>query len=562
MVMEPPPAAQVGREFVRQYYTLLNQAPLHLHRFYSHNSSFVHGGLAENGREAEAVFGQQEIHQKIMTLNFRDCHAKIRQVDSHETLANGVVVQVSGELSNNGEPMRRFMQTFVLAPQSIKKYYVHNDIFRYQDEVFDETTGDISTGSTEDQIREMKENAAVTVQEAAAKERASAPAPPVEMIKEPRSQGHANGTQYGGEPLPNAGEPMHVEAEPGGHSVEEWKEPAILTSPPAAAFQAQAPAEWKQPSEAVVETIEDSGEVAVEEAETGDQETSAAAAPSEPQGPRTWSSMVKSGPGGKPPVAPSAQAPAPREGPKEGTPFSGASQPSSAGGAQQQVKQVAGGQVQGAGGYQRGQRGSSQGRTPGQPGPQGGQRPERFSKEEDTTKNGDSQQLFVGNMPHGCTEEDLSDLFSKFGRVLEVRINQKQGRESAGRGRDGKTGFQVPNFGFIVFEDAASVERALSAKPILLYGNHRLNVEEKKMRGAGDRERPGPGGFNMDRGDMNKRGSQDNLRGAGHPGGRGGGDRGRGGGRGGPRGRGDFGGRGGGRGMDNRGGYRGGRGGQ
>ena len=79
-----------------------------------------------------------------------------------------------------------------------------------------------------------------------------------------------------------------------------------------------------------METIEDSGETAGEETETADQETSAAAAPSEPQGPRTWSSMVKSGPGGKPPVAPS-QAPAAREGPKEGTPFSGASQPSSAG---------------------------------------------------------------------------------------------------------------------------------------------------------------------------------------------------------------------------------------
>jgi Nuclear transport factor 2 (NTF2) domain len=39
---------------------------------------------------------------------------------------------VSGELSNNGQPLRRFMQTFVLAPQSPKKYYVHNDIFRYQ----------------------------------------------------------------------------------------------------------------------------------------------------------------------------------------------------------------------------------------------------------------------------------------------------------------------------------------------------------------------------------------------------------------------------------------------
>jgi Ras GTPase-activating protein-binding protein 1 len=71
-----------------------------------------------------------------MQLNFRDCRAKIRQVDSHATLGDGVVVQVAGELSNDGKPLRRFMQTFVLAPQSHKKYYVHNDIFRYQDEVF------------------------------------------------------------------------------------------------------------------------------------------------------------------------------------------------------------------------------------------------------------------------------------------------------------------------------------------------------------------------------------------------------------------------------------------
>lgn len=75
-----------------------------------------------------------------MQLNFRDCKAKIRQVDAHATLASGVVVQVLGELSNNHQPMRRFMQTFVLAPQTPKKYYVYNDIFRYQDEVFNEST--------------------------------------------------------------------------------------------------------------------------------------------------------------------------------------------------------------------------------------------------------------------------------------------------------------------------------------------------------------------------------------------------------------------------------------
>ncbi len=67
-----------------------------------------------------------------MKLNFRDCKAKIRLVDSHGTLNSGVVIQVLGELSNNNMPMRKFMQTFVLAPQSPKKYYVYNDIFRYQ----------------------------------------------------------------------------------------------------------------------------------------------------------------------------------------------------------------------------------------------------------------------------------------------------------------------------------------------------------------------------------------------------------------------------------------------
>ena len=51
-------------------------------------------------------------------------------------------LQVAGELSNAGQPMRRFMQTFILAPQSPKKYYVHNDIFRYQDEVFHEVATD------------------------------------------------------------------------------------------------------------------------------------------------------------------------------------------------------------------------------------------------------------------------------------------------------------------------------------------------------------------------------------------------------------------------------------
>ncbi|XP_038196115.1 LOW QUALITY PROTEIN: ras GTPase-activating protein-binding protein 1-like [Arvicola amphibius] len=138
MVMEKPSPLLVGREFVRQYYTLLNQAPDMLHRFYGKNSSYAHGGLDSNGKPADAVYGQKAIHRKVMSQNFTNCHTKIRHVDAHATLNDGVVVQVMGLLSNNNQALRRFMQTFVLAPEGsvANKFYVHNDIFRYQDEVF------------------------------------------------------------------------------------------------------------------------------------------------------------------------------------------------------------------------------------------------------------------------------------------------------------------------------------------------------------------------------------------------------------------------------------------
>ena len=49
-----------------------------------------------------------------------------------------------------------FMQTFMVAPQ--KKYYIHNNMFRYKDEVFMEAAGGTSTGITKDKItvREVK----------------------------------------------------------------------------------------------------------------------------------------------------------------------------------------------------------------------------------------------------------------------------------------------------------------------------------------------------------------------------------------------------------------------
>lgn len=164
MIMDAIPSPQsVGREFVRQYYTLLNKAPDHLHRFYNNNSSFVHGGLDPHNREATMVIGQKQIYNKIQQLRFRDCHAKISQVDAQSTLGGGVVVQVTGELSNNGEPMRRFTQTFVLAAQSPKKYYVHNDIFRYQDLISDDEV-EVESRSENDDEQEQDVAAGLVVE--------------------------------------------------------------------------------------------------------------------------------------------------------------------------------------------------------------------------------------------------------------------------------------------------------------------------------------------------------------------------------------------------------------
>ena len=125
----------IGREFIRQYYTILNGAPQHLHCFYYGDSIFVHDSVDVNEPKTISLVGKSEIENALKELasNYQDCYTEIRQIEASATLNDGVLIQVYGDLSINGEPMRPFSQTFVLANKSKNKYYVHNDIFRYQD---------------------------------------------------------------------------------------------------------------------------------------------------------------------------------------------------------------------------------------------------------------------------------------------------------------------------------------------------------------------------------------------------------------------------------------------
>ncbi|XP_005173159.1 ras GTPase-activating protein-binding protein 1 isoform X1 [Danio rerio] len=444
MVMEKPSAQLVGREFVRQYYTLLNQAPDYLHRFYGKNSSYVHGGLDNNGKPAEAVYGQSEIHKKVMALSFRDCHTKIRHVDAHATLNEGVVVQVLGELSNNMQPMRKFMQTFVLAPEGTvaNKFYVHNDIFRYQDEVFGDSDSEPPEESEED-VEEL--------------ERVHSP----EVVQE-ESSGYYEQTPCVEPEVPQ--EEVSVTPEP-------QPEPEVEVEPEPAAVELKAEP-ISQPEVHVEEKTQRSPP----------SPTPADTAPTMPEDnrPSSWASVTSKNlpPGGVVPAT--------------GVPPHVVRVPS----AQPRVEVKTETQTT-AQRPQRDQRPRDQrpGPSPAHrtPRPGGVQNSNELMVREGesgesevrrTVRYPDSHQLFVGNVPHDVDKNELKEFFEQYGTVLELRIN---------------SGGKLPNFGFVVFDDSEPVQKILNNRPIKLRGDVRLNVEEKKTRSAreGDRRdiRPrGPGG--------------------------------------------------------------------
>ncbi|KAG6918407.1 hypothetical protein DXG01_014812 [Tephrocybe rancida] len=119
--------SEVGWQFVPQYYTFVNKQPGRLHCFYTKSSTFIHGTEGEDGKPC---YGQQEIHNKITSIGFEDCKVFIHSVDAQSSANGGIIIQVIGEMSNHGDPWRKFVQTFFLAEQP-NGYFVLNDIFRF-----------------------------------------------------------------------------------------------------------------------------------------------------------------------------------------------------------------------------------------------------------------------------------------------------------------------------------------------------------------------------------------------------------------------------------------------
>lgn len=92
-----------------------------------------------------------------------------------------------------------------------------------------------------------------------------------------------------------------------------------------------------------------------------------------------------------------------------------------------------------------------------------------------------SKKIYVGNLPFNATEDDIRDLFSRFGNVLSVSIISDR---ETGRPR---------GFGFVEMDDN-DAEEAVSKLDNTDFGGRNLRVNEARPReGGGGGERRGGG---------------------------------------------------------------------
>ncbi|MBD5608157.1 MAG: RNA-binding protein [Desulfovibrio sp.] len=80
-----------------------------------------------------------------------------------------------------------------------------------------------------------------------------------------------------------------------------------------------------------------------------------------------------------------------------------------------------------------------------------------------------SKSIYVGNLPWSATEEEVRELFSPYGNVLNVKLVSDR---DTGRAR---------GFGFVEMDDAEA-EKAIEALDNTSFGGRTLRVNEAKPR--------------------------------------------------------------------------------
>ncbi|PWW75325.1 hypothetical protein C7212DRAFT_352732 [Tuber magnatum] len=456
------PKDEVGWYFVEQYYTTLNKTPERLHLFYNKTSSFVWGTEGENLR---LTHGRSAIQDKIASYEFKDCKVRVSNVDAQSSADDGIVIQVLGEMSNNGLLNRKFSQTFFLAKQP-NGYYVLNDIFRYLKDDEDTEGGEYDENLAEEVAEEAEVAEAITEEVIEAGEDMGLKETTTTEIEvqENKVAVEETTTIEPALPIPGAqGLPPPINGGANGSSVEtpaEEPEAEVQPDPepePEPEPEPKAEELAVPPVEVVAEEPAPPVIAEIKPAQTPEKEperravTPVPAAPPVPAGPTkatTWASIAKSASAGAPAAVPQTVTP-----PQV-----------------QQAQQTQPSQAQNSTTPATSTTASSA--TPSTPTtPRGGSQwhtteSKRHSRPASTSTNASTGQTsaYVRNVTESVSDRALEDTLSKFGALERFEVNRAK------------------NCAFVEFETSAGFTAANSNNPHKI-GDANVYVEERRPRG-------------------------------------------------------------------------------
>ncbi|KAF2659317.1 hypothetical protein K491DRAFT_712835 [Lophiostoma macrostomum CBS 122681] len=456
------PKDEVGWYFVEQYYTTLSKSPDRLYLFYNKRSQFVSGTEED---KIQVCIGQKAINERIKDLDFHDTKVRVTNVDSQGSDAN-IVIQVIGEISNRGQPHKRFVQTFVLAEQT-NGYFVLNDIFRYlADEPEEEEEPQHESTAPATNVEEPVPAAAVPEDEGPneGSETAQSDDDLVKVDKkleevteqEPERTVSPPPAAVNGTPVPDEAEVVHAE------------------EAPVAAVSAPEETPSAEPEEAVAEVTEP--EKPKDPAPTpapAAQKPAAAtpSVPSKPAAPRTWASLAASAHKVVTPAVPVAPASQGSSQPK--APASAPSQPSPAPAAQATAPAPAPAREDSPA--------TSQGEAAGWQSVTGHKKEQSRAQNQAPVADSDNRRAYIKNVYSQVEEPSLRSALTKFGEIEYLDISRQK------------------NCAFVDFKTAAGFQSAVNSNPHTVNGIE-IKVEERRPNPPNHRYTPYARGNNRGRG--------------------------------------------------------------
>ncbi|KAF8096335.1 hypothetical protein N665_0312s0022 [Sinapis alba] len=121
------PADKVSAAFLKCYFYMLTSMPHKAHRLYVDAS--VVSRPAPDGTMMSFT-SVEAINKHILSCGYEGTTFELLRIDSHNTLENGIFINVIGFLNKKDNLERKFSQMFYLTRQNYV-YFILNDIFRY-----------------------------------------------------------------------------------------------------------------------------------------------------------------------------------------------------------------------------------------------------------------------------------------------------------------------------------------------------------------------------------------------------------------------------------------------